>query len=110
VHTDNGDGTATLEFTYTDECVKFIAANYAYINYTEEYYDMFNNLFQVSSAKCRIIYDLDTHALINHSYDIQAKFTYNNETIEFAEIFETVIETENVSVPARNIFIGTSDF
>lgn len=110
VHTDNGDGTATLEFTYTDECIKFIAANYAYINYTEEYYDMFNNLFQVSSAKCRIIYDLDTYALINHSYGIQAKFTYNNETIEFVEIFETVIETENVSVPARNIFIGTSDF
>ncbi len=110
VYTVNDNGTATLEFTYTDDCIEFLAGSYAYQNYTEEYYDMFDTLYRVDSAKCAVVYDLETYALISHTYTIEATFSYHGEYLEYTETFLAEINTENVKVPNRSIFMGMSDF
>lgn len=110
VYTDNGDGTATLTFKYTDESIILLANAYAYNNLTEDYYDAFSDIMYGSSASSSVTYDIETGALIRHTYNIDASFSIDGDIVDYIESTEITVTTENVTVPEKEIFLGTSEF
>ncbi|MBR6777507.1 MAG: hypothetical protein IKM27_07150 [Clostridia bacterium] len=106
--TDNGDGTATLSFKYKDESIALLANVYAYNNLSEDYYEMFSEPSYGSTATSTVTFNMETGALIKHVYSINASFIIDGEHVYYTESTEITINTENVTVPEKEVFLGTS--
>lgn len=109
-YTDNGNGSAVLTFKYTDETVLMFANYYAYITYGEDYYGMFDEAdnVTVNFADVIITIDTETGALLSHQYHIDARFIFDGEGAVFVEKTTITASVDNVTVPEKNVFFGTS--
>lgn len=108
--TDNGDGTATLTYSLTDEMATEFADIYVYQIYGEEYYGLFAyaDSAEIKEAKVTIVVDTETRCFISHSVKIDAKFVIEGETVTFKEESTQTFSPEGAVLPDRASFMGTS--
>ncbi|MBR6777508.1 MAG: hypothetical protein IKM27_07155 [Clostridia bacterium] len=108
--TDNGDGTAVMTFSYDAKTAHEFMASFASWVLGEDYANTFSTVpFTSFSSSASIIYDLETGTVIKHTYSIYAEFEMSDEIFEYTEEGEITVSTEDVVVPERAVFIGTSE-
>ncbi len=108
-HTDNGDGTATFTYKFTKEDIVAIIDDYLYSFYGEESVGAFSSISAVNKADAVLVYDLESGAIIEHSYDIDVSVYYDFKMISYRENRTVIVDTDGYSVPSRDQFFGTSE-
>lgn len=110
-YSDNGDGTGTLKYSFTDAFVAKNADNYILDIYGEEYYGIFQNAdsMTVNSAVVSVVVDTETHRIISHDYNIDVTFVLDGERVTYKEGCNSVFGYENIIVPEKNVFLGSSE-
>ena len=110
-YSDNGDGTGTLKYSFTDAFVAENADYYILDIYGEEYYGIFQNAdsMTVNSAVVTVVVDTDTHRILSHDYSIDVAFVVDGESVTYKEVCQSVFGYENIVVPDKNVFLGSSE-
>lgn len=108
-HIDNEDGTATFTYKFTKEDIVAVIDDYLYSFYGEESVGAFSSISAVNKADAVLVYDLESGAVIEHSYDIDVSVYYDFKMISYRETRTVTVDTDNYSVPSREQFFGTSD-
>lgn len=108
-YTDNGDGTASLEYKFTEDDIVTIIDDYLYAFYGDESVGAFNTISAINKADAVVVFDLESGVLIEQSYEIDISVYYDFKTISYRETRTVTVDTDNYSVPPRDQFFGTSD-
>ena len=110
VFSDNGDGTATLKFTYTDDTVVKIA-DYMFVTiYGESGYFTNYKSVTVKKATASITTDLKTGILISHEFSVEAEIVTQNGVVVYSETAKITTDVSGKTVPDRAVFFGQSMF
>lgn len=104
--TDNGDGTGTLTFVYTDSAVASIGDFMLYSIYGQASLFAGAQSVTVNKATAEITTNLKDGTLISHKYDIDAVFNVNGEAVIFRDKTEITVSDTPVTVPDRAHFFG----
>ena len=108
VFSDNGDGTATLKFTYTDDTVVKIA-DYMFVTiYGESGYFTNYKSVTVKKATASITTDLKTGILISHEFSVEAEIVTQNGVVVYSETAKITTDVSGKAVPDRAVFFGQS--
>ncbi|MBO7737252.1 MAG: hypothetical protein J6S77_00950 [Clostridia bacterium] len=110
VFSDNGDGTATLNFTYTDDTVVKIADYmFVYIYGETGYFTNYKSV-TVKKATASITTDLKTGILISHEFSVEAEIVTQNGVAVYSETTKITTDVSGKAVPDRTVFFGQSIF
>jgi len=110
VFSDNGDGTATLNFTYTDDTVVKIADYmFVYIYGETGYFTNYKSV-TVKKATASITTDLKTGILISHEFSVEAEIVTQNGVAVYSETAKITTDVSGKTVPDRAVFFGQSMF
>lgn len=110
VFSDNGDGTATLKFTYTDDTVVKIA-DYMFVTiYGEQGYFTNYKSVTVRRASATITTDLKTGIMLSHEFTVEAEIITQNGVTVYSETAKITTDTSGKTVPDRAVFFGQSMF
>lgn len=108
VFSDNGDGTATLNFTYTDDTVVKIADYmFVYIYGETGYFTNYKSV-TVKKATASITTDLKTGILISHEFSVEAEIVTQNGVVVYSETSKFTTDISGKAVPDRAVFFGQS--
>lgn len=108
VFSDNGDGTATLNFTYTDDTVVKIADYmFVYIYGETGYFTNYKSV-TVKKATASITTDLKTGILISHEFSVEAEIVTQNGVAVYSETAKITTDVSGKTVPDRAVFFGQS--
>ena len=107
--TNNDNDIATLNYEFDERLVELIISNYFHTFYDVNDIPEIGDVLSIEKAVASVTYDAKKLVVIEQTYEIEATVEIDGESYVYKETRRITVNTDNYTVPEKEVFLGTSE-